>query len=252
MQESRVSSSSQTSPQASSKAPPSRRQDSTDRQRRPRGSLTAEGILDAAEQLAGGGIDAVTVRAVTSQLHASPMAFYRHFATKDALVEALLDRVLGRFKPPRATQDWVADLRSFARNHRRVLQDHPWAIPALFAHPNPGINAVRIGESALGILQRGGVTGDRAVATFSGMIALNYGWSAFTAPQLTDPAEGADDDPPVLGAVLAALPVEQFPLTVAVANSMGGFGTDKHYRIALDQLISGVSTSSETRPSSQS
>ncbi|MFC8796555.1 TetR/AcrR family transcriptional regulator [Promicromonospora sp. NPDC057138] len=217
------------------------------RARRPRGSITAAAILDAAEQLAAEGIDAVTVRAVTSRLHASPMAFYRHFATKEALVDALLDRVLGRFQPPPATEDWVEDLRSFGLSHRRILQDHPWAVTPLFGHPSPGLNAVRIGESALGILHRGGVTGDRAVAIFSGIIALNYGWSAFTTAQLTARPAAGNDEPPALRDVLAALPVDEFPLTVAVADSMGGFGTDLHYGIALDQLLAGVSLPQQSR-----
>jgi AcrR family transcriptional regulator len=211
------------------------------RTRRPRGSLTASGILDAAEEVAANGFEALTVREVTSRLQASPMAFYRHFATKDALVDALLDRVLGRFQEPPATHDWGADLRAFAVGHRRILQDHPWAITPLFANPNPGLNAVRIGEVALRILERGGVTGDRAVATFSGILALNYGWSAFTTarePQGQDGQDGGDG--PALGEVLGALPAAEFPLTVGVAEEMGGFGGDAHYDLALGQLLAGI------------
>jgi AcrR family transcriptional regulator len=210
------------------------------RSRRPRGSLTPERILEAAEELAADGLDALTVRAVAARMQASPMAFYRHFDTKDALVDALLDRVLGRFRPPGETDDWVDDLGAFAVNHRRVLQDHPWAITALFGHPSPGLNAVRIGECALAILQRGRVTGDRAVAVFSGVIALNYGWSAFASARDAVRTPGEYDEPPPLGSVLATLPVAEFPLTVAVAADLGDFGADAHYRIALGQLLAGL------------
>src|SRR5262245_7663685 len=68
------------------------------RTRRARGSLSRELILDAAEAVAQqGGFDALTLRAVAERLQAAPMALYRHFATKEELVNALLDRVLGRF-----------------------------------------------------------------------------------------------------------------------------------------------------------
>lgn len=207
------------------------------RTRLPRGSITAAAILEAAEVLAADGIDTVTVRAVTARLEASPMAFYRHFATKDALVDALLDRVLGRFEPPPVTDDWAADLETFAVNHRRVLRDHPWAITALFTRPNPGLNAARIGEEALRILDRGGIVGEVAVATFSGILSLNYGWSAFTAAR--DAARTEEDEPPTLSDVLRQLPSEEFPLTLKVADSMGNYGSDSHYRIALGQLLAG-------------
>lgn len=182
----------------------------------------------------------VTVRAVTSRLDASPMAFYRHFATKDALVDALLDRVLGRFRVPAASDDWVADLEAFAVSHRRMLAEHPWAIGLLFLHPNPGLGATRIGEEALRILDRGGIRGERAVATFSGILAFNYGWAAFSAAR---PAAGSvADDRAAVRAALSALPVDAFPLTIAVAEPMSDYGSDRHYELALRLLMTGVRT----------
>src|ERR671919_3398 len=91
------------------------------RTRRPRGSLTPEVILDAAEAVAAQGFDALSMRAVAARLGAVPMALYNHFATKEQLVDALLNRVLGRFEPEPPTEDWTEDLRRFACGHRRLL-----------------------------------------------------------------------------------------------------------------------------------
>ncbi|MDQ7992992.1 MAG: TetR/AcrR family transcriptional regulator [Propionicimonas sp.] len=197
-----------------------------------RGSLTAEAILDAAEGLAVDSLERLTVRSVAAALTASPMALYRYFPTKADLVDAMLDRVLGRVQPSPATGDWRADLASFARAHRRVLADHPWAVSAFFSHANPGPNASRVGEHALGILARGGVGGPAAVAAFSGVIALNYGWCGFTL------ARPEDDGP--LAEALAALPPDRFPATVAVAAAMAGYGSDAHYDAFLDTLVRGI------------
>jgi AcrR family transcriptional regulator len=206
------------------------------RARRPRGSLSRDGILDAAEAVAEQGFDALSMRAVAARLGAVPMALYNHFATKDQLVDALLDRVLGRFEPEPATDDWNEDLRRFARAHRRLLVRHPWAVAPLFSQPNPGLSAVRIGELALGILRRAGVSDARAVAAFSGIIALNYGWSSFTTARDLDPAGPGHD----VGAVLAALPRSEYPLTVDVAAEMGAYGSDQHYDFVLDRFLSGL------------
>ena len=205
------------------------------RTRRARGSLTAEVILEAAEPLAMEGFDHLTVRAVAARLDAAPMSLYRYFPTKSDLVDALLDRVLGRFEPVPPTSDWKADLTSFARSHRRVLDDHPWAVTAFFANANPGVNATRIGEDALGILARGGITGADAVAVFSGLIAMNYGWSGFSFARNEDPAP--------MAAALAMLPVEVFPHTVSVADAMAGYGSDEHYDVVLRCLVAGVAVS---------
>jgi AcrR family transcriptional regulator len=212
------------------------------RKRRPRGSLTPDVILDAAEAVAAQGFDALSMRAVAGRLGAVPMALYNHFATKEQLVDALLDRVLGRFEPAPATEDWAEDLRRFARAHRRLLVRHPWAVAPLFTQPNPGMSSVRIGEFALGILRRGGFSNARAVAAFSGIIALNYGWSSFTSARDLDAAGPSHD----VAAMLAQLPPADYPLTVDVADEMGAYGSDQHYEFVLDQLLTGLRAGAET------
>jgi AcrR family transcriptional regulator len=209
------------------------------RPRRPRNSLTADAILDAAELVAAEGLDGLTIRALATELDSSPMALYRYFATKDELVDAMLDRVLGRFAMPDDTDDWARDLAVFTQAHRQLLAAHPWAVPVLFSHPSPGVNAVRIGERALGILARGGLRGTEAVAAFSALLALNYGWSAFALAR--DPSAPVVDRAPDLTASLAALPADAFPFTAAAAGPMAEYGSDEQYDLALGFLLHGVS-----------
>ena len=99
-------------------------------------------ILDAAEAVAEQGFEAFSMRAVAARLGAVPMALYNHFATKEQLVAALLDRVLGRFEPPEPTDDWLEDLGAFARAHRAVARRHAWAVAPIFTNPSPGLSAV--------------------------------------------------------------------------------------------------------------
>jgi AcrR family transcriptional regulator len=164
------------------------------------------------------------------------MALYRHFATKEELVNALLDRVLFRFAPEALTGDWVEDLRRFARAHRRLLDQHPWALGALFSHPNPGPSATRIGEFALAILTQSGFSIERTVATFSGLIALNYGWSAFASARDVEPANAAEQ----VRAALGALPPGEYPLTTRVASEMAEYGSDRHYELVIAQMLAGI------------
>jgi len=198
-----------------------------------------EGILEAAERVAADGFERLTVRAVAAELGASPMALYRYFATKDDLVDALLDGVLGRFEPDPPTDDWLEDLRRFALAHRRVLAQHPQAITSLFTHANPGLNATRIGEVALRILRQGGITGEAAVAAFTGILALNYGWAAFATARDT-PVLDDENRMPIMRDGLAALPADEFPLTVEVADQMSSYGSNEHYELTLNQLLVGI------------
>ncbi|MET4160004.1 TetR/AcrR family transcriptional regulator [Agromyces sp. PvR057] len=205
------------------------------RTRRRRNSLTDDEILDAAEVVAAGGFAALTMRAVADALGASPMALYRYFATKDELVDALLDRVLGRieFGDESGDGDPRADLDDFAHRHLALLLAHPWAVAPLVAHPLPGPNAFPIGERALAILERAGLTGDDAVALFSGILALNYGWASFAISR---------DEPDAASSMarLFATTAPGLPRTAAVAVEMQRYGSDEHYDRVIARLLDTV------------
>jgi len=201
------------------------------RTRRPRGSLDAQAILDAAERVAAGGVEALTIRGVAAEIDAAPMALYRYYPTKDAIVEALLDRVLSRVRPRLGSDDWLDDLRAFAFDHARTLIQHPWAVIPLFTSPTPGPESARIAEEVLGILARGGVEGEDAVAAYSGIVALNYGWAAFAAPRTSDAA---------LRTSLRALPPGRFPYTAAVIEPLSRYAGQANYERSLEFLLAGI------------
>jgi hypothetical protein len=144
--------------------------------------------------------------------------------------------VLLRSGPPPPAADWRAELAAFARAHRRILAAHPWAVAPPFAQPSRGLGAVRIGELALAILRRAGFSMDDSVAIFSGLVALNYGWSSFTAARDLDPSGPSHE----VTAMLSALPTEQFPLTVESAPLMGAYGSDEHYGFVLGGFLRGL------------
>jgi AcrR family transcriptional regulator len=182
------------------------------RPRRSRGSLTPTEILAAAEIVAARSTDPLTIRAVATELGASPMALYRYFPTKDDLVDALLDAVLERIDwPPPA--DWLTELRGLALAHARLLAEHPWAVVPLFESPSPGAGATAIGERYLEILGRGGITGSDAIAAFSGILALTYGGMAFIVR-----TNGNDE-----------------------RSDLRAYTNDDNYRRALEIFLSGLS-----------
>jgi AcrR family transcriptional regulator len=67
---------------------------------------TDQRILAAAWRLfAVGGIDAVSLRRVAAKVDVTPMAIYRHFADKDALIDALVVDALDRWSDRLAAID---------------------------------------------------------------------------------------------------------------------------------------------------
>src|SRR5579863_9971624 len=79
---------------------------------RPR-AVTSDEILDAADRVASRfGIDGLTFRRLCAELGATSPAVYTHFASKEEIVEALIDKVVARTQLPGSDSgDWIDRLR---------------------------------------------------------------------------------------------------------------------------------------------
>lgn len=165
-----------------------------------RAGLTGDHVLAAARGLlAEGGLAALTMRALAARLGVRPNALYSHVAGKTALVDALLDDVLGEVAVPAPdTPDPLAGVEAVMTSTYAVLLAHAELVPAFLARQGArGPNAVRLGEVVVGLLARAGVTGPRAVEALQVLIVHAIGSAAFaTRPPFAagpDPAPAAGD-----------------------------------------------------------
>lgn len=201
--------------------------------RRARNSLTRDGILDEAEQFLRSG-KKLSIRGVASGLACSPMALYRHFPDKQSLLLALLDRVLGTVLLHEQIGDWEERLIELAAGHLRVLKQNSWAIPLLFSYPDPGPAVRKVGEAMLSAIKQSGASDAEAVATFSALLALNYGWAGFTS------SEANLGDPEPVFNKLQTPPVQpsELPVTFQLWAAFEDLGSEGNYKTAIRKLIS--------------
>jgi AcrR family transcriptional regulator len=115
------------------------------------------------ELLDAEGLERVSMRRVAAELGVTVGALYWYVATKDELLELVLDDVLGDARTPDVPGEWRAALAAHAEGMRQVLLRHPWALPLLSRLPNIGPNAVALAEAALGIAARAGFPDPPAV-----------------------------------------------------------------------------------------
>ena len=101
---------------------------------------TPQRILAAAWKLfAAGGIDAVSLRKVAAKVDVTPMAIYRHFADKDALVDALVVDALDRWSDRLAAideEDPLAWLTAAGDEFLEFALDEPRRFEAAFLLPS--------------------------------------------------------------------------------------------------------------------
>jgi AcrR family transcriptional regulator len=219
------------------------------RGRRARNSLTRAEIADAARDiLSSDGAGALTMRAVAQRLGAAPMALYTHVASKEQLLDEVLDAVLSELLrgEDRLVDDpsrpWTEVVVGFGERHLALLAANPWAVPVLLARPAPGAAATAVGELYLATALRGGASARTAVEAFTGVIAVVYGAAGLlnSAAAATDAQSRADVEQQI-----AETQAGLFPATEAVAPQLARFGSSDQVHDILTALVDGLARGQE-------
>lgn len=129
--------------------------------------LSQERIVVAALELADTRGD-FSMRALGEQLGVDPMAIYRHFEDKDALLDALVDTALADLAPaPPEAGAPIERLRQLCLDFRRALSRHPGVAHRIRATlPTLGPHVIGLIEASLGLLHEVGVEAGEAPRTF--------------------------------------------------------------------------------------
>ena len=100
------------------------------------------------------GLAALSTRRLAAVLGVSGPSLYNHFSTKDALLDAVVDEVLGEVDLSMWIQVdkeiWADALARWARSYRAALVAHPNLVPLLAQGPGRRANALRLADAVFG------------------------------------------------------------------------------------------------------
>ncbi|HEV3464330.1 MAG TPA: TetR/AcrR family transcriptional regulator [Actinomycetes bacterium] len=204
-----------------------------------RAGLSRGPVLEAARRIADEeGVERLTMRRLAAELGVMPNALYTYFPHKEALLDALVDDLLGGVEAGDPAQgDWRDGLVRVMDSSRRLLLAHPQLVSVFIARPGLGPNAVRLGEVSLELLRRGGLDGERAVEALRVLLVYSLGFAAFQAPRLeSDPGERSAR----AEAAFAGLPEGSFPRMRGLAGDLAGPTTDRQFHTGLRWLLDGI------------
>ena len=125
------------------------------RRRSARAPLTREAVVDAAFRvLDREGASGLSMRRVAEELGTGPASLYWHVASKDALIDLMVDRVAGQLPLPKPDPDnWQEQLRDWLIGARRVFERHPGLAGLTLGRIPVGPNVVRWAEWTLAVLR---------------------------------------------------------------------------------------------------
>lgn len=140
--------------------------------------MNRERVVTAARELVDrDGLDALTVRVLAAELGVRPMAIYHYVASKDELLDALVDLVFREIALPVGGGDWRQELSRRCASMRETLARHRWALPVMETRTHPGPATLASHEAVLEVLRSAGFSLRATAHAYATLDAFVYGFA---------------------------------------------------------------------------
>ncbi|WP_137843115.1 TetR/AcrR family transcriptional regulator [Microbacterium sp. 2FI] len=204
----------------------------------PGAGLSKQRVVAEAIRLADGeGVDALTMRRLADALGAGAMSLYHYVASKDELLDAMIDIVFDEIELPPDGTEWQSAMRRRAASARQVLARHPWAIGLMESRTSPGPANLRYHEAVTACLRRAGFS--VVMATHANWLLDSYVYG-FALQEASLPFDTADEFADMAEDVyLPQLPPDEFPYLneSAAALVAAGFDPAEQFIFGLDLVL---------------
>lgn len=232
-------------------------------QRRPGGrgrgsTLSADRIIEAALRLADhdGDLDRLTVRRLASELNVGAMTLYGYFRSRDEILDGMADHVLGRMQlPAEAPESPAAAVREVGIAFLTMMRDHPTVVRLLGSRITDSRTALRGAmEAPLQRLVAAGIPGPEAVRCYGFLISYSIGFASYQGPRpwgrdggvgsAVDQPDGAEqaEQRRQRSHVYSALPLDEFPRCVELADDLVTLPSDEQFLHGLDAYIAATAS----------
>ncbi|MFJ1708836.1 TetR/AcrR family transcriptional regulator [Kitasatospora sp. NPDC088346] len=205
------------------------------------GLLSRDRIVRAAVRLADtDGLEAVSLRKLAAALEVGPMRLYGYIATKEELLDLMVDAVHAEIRP--TGDGWRAVLRSLAEATRQAVHQHEWLADLIGGRPQLGPNTLASGEVVVAAM--GDVDLDTAVPAISAVNAYVIGAvRREITERRAERATGMDKEKwqatfgPYLERTFAT---GRFPALASVVRDGPHLDADQTFRTGLEFLLDGI------------
>lgn len=198
--------------------------------------LTRARVVRAALRLVDEqGLNALTMRALATELKVSPMALYNHVSDKEELLDLMLDLMLGEVDLSASDGDWLTQLRALVCSFHQVLSAHRHLARVYGTQIKIGPNGLSIIERAIWLLLQAGFSQRDAAAAFQTLYTFTIG-PHLAGRIVPAPGPGPQDETKLY----VALPAEQIPSICCVAPHLGDVHRRELFEYGLDLLLTGL------------
>jgi AcrR family transcriptional regulator len=203
--------------------------------------LSRERIVRAAIRLADAdGLAAVSLRKVAAALDVGPMRLYGYIATKEELLELMVDAVHAEIRP--AGDGWRQVLHSLAEATQQAAHHHEWFADLIGGRPQLGPHTLANGETVIAAMN--GVELDTVMPVIAAVNAYVIGAvRREIAERRAERATGTDQKQwqAAFGPYLErAFATGRYPALAAVIRDGSHLTADQTFQTGLDYLLDGI------------
>ncbi|MGD9527578.1 MAG: TetR/AcrR family transcriptional regulator C-terminal domain-containing protein [Pseudonocardia sp.] len=211
--------------------------------RRPR--LTRDEVLVTALRLIDDeGVEALSMRRLGKALDRDPMRLYRFAASKDELLDGVVELVVSELGiPPVQDGDWQAVLRRTAHAFRDLAVAHPHVVPLMVTRPLATPLALRPQgtlrplEDLLELFVGAGFSPRGALHAYRLFMGFLYG---HVLNELQERVHDPNETDDLLRLGLYRLPAQEFPRLRALATELARYDGAQELDEGLDIVLSGL------------
>ena len=197
-------------------------------------------VLEAVRLADREGIDGLSMCRLAGELGAGAMSLYHYVASKEELLDAMIDVVFEEIELPSAETDWQSAIRRRSVSTRQVLARHPWANGLMESRTSPGPANLRHHEAVTACLRRAGFS--VLVATHANWLLDSYVYG-FALQEHSLPFDTADELADMTQDVfLPQLPPDEFPYLneSAAALVAASYDPAEAFSFGLDLVLAAL------------
>ncbi len=204
----------------------------------PRPVVTQDRIVRAAVGIADrGGLGALTMRRLGTELGVEAMSLYKHVAGKEEILDGVVDLIVGQIEIPGDAAGWREAMRRRAESAREVLGRHSWAIGLLETRGATGPASLHYVDAVLGVLRSAGFSVENAAHAF--WLLDSYVYGHIVQETSFAPEGPAPDTAAATATDLEQVAVNDYPhlAEMAAHASRIGFSIDVEFAFGLDLIL---------------
>jgi AcrR family transcriptional regulator len=201
--------------------------------------LSKDRVLRAAMALADeGGIKAVSMRKIAQELGVEAMSLYNHVASKDEIIDGIVDLVAADIDLARDDTDWKSAMRRRVISAHDVLLEHPWAANLWMSGQTLGGARMRYADAVLRGFREGGFPEELTYHAFHVIQSHVMGFTMYVASFDFD----AEELEQLAAEFLETFPADEYP-DLALHIRQHAEPGDEHegtFELGLDLVLDGL------------